>query len=167
MAKALRATFPPGTVVLVSYDDKDTVETLRVETGEAGTVLDGVPLKVTVHRTEAIDGMMDAYRQLRAIPLREPPAGWFDQMRSLKRRTVLDTRGRARRVYVTTGTAGDDFAHAATYALVATELWRLRGGARAFPPREQSMPSEDLGFRRLNLSDGSDTYHPGFNERWS
>lgn len=153
MGKALRSTFAPGRVLLCEYDDRNEADSIKVETGEKGTVLDGVPLKVRVNRTEAIDAMMDSIRQLRNLPLRDPPAGWFDQMRSLKRKTELDKRGRVKRVYKTTGTAGDDFAHADVYCLVATELWRMRGGANAMLGQPNTpIPDEELGFRRVRLS---------------
>jgi hypothetical protein len=168
LAKALRARFPLGTVVLVVYDYNDGSEPIKVsEVGEVGTAAEGVPLKVNVNRTEAIDAMMDSIRQKRNLPLRDPPAGWFDQMRALKRRTELDKKGRAKRVYVTTGTAGDDFAHADVYALVATELWRLRGGVQQFYKPERVVPEQEMGFRSVNLVDGSEDYHPGMGENTS
>lgn len=166
MAKTLRATFP-GVVVLVEYDPSDRAEAIRLsEVGEAGTVLEGVPLRVTVNRTEAIDAMMDSYRQLRNFPLADPPPGWMDQMRSLRRRAELDKKGRAVRKYVTTGTAGDDYAHADVYALVATELWRMRGGVAAAMQQESMVPDEQLGFRRVRLAGDNPgiEYLPGFTE---
>jgi hypothetical protein len=163
MARALQATYPPGMVVLVTYDDKTDSATLKItEMGDQGTAQEGVPRKVAVNRTDAIDAMMDGIRQGRNIPLLDPPAGWFDQMRAMKRRTVLDTKGRARRVYVTTGNAGDDYAHADVYALVATELWRLRGGVQAFSVPERIVPDEEMGFKPMNLEGDIDTYDPGF-----
>lgn len=166
MAKALRSTFAPGRVVLVEYDDRNEAESMKVTTGEVGTMLDGVPLKVRVNRTEAIDAMMDSIRQLRNLPLANPPPKWFDQMRSPRRKTELDSRGRAKRVYVKTGTQGDDYAHADVYALVATELWRMRGGANAMMHSERPLPDEELGFERVRLAgDNPAIYSPGFNER--
>lgn len=166
MAKALRSTFAPGRVVLVEYDAKNASESIKVDTGEKGTPLEGVPLKARVNRTEAIDAMMDSIRQLRNLPLRDPPHGWFDQMRALKRKTVLDAKGNVSRVYATTGTQGDDYAHAAVYALVATELWRMRGGANAMIPRDRHIPDEELGFQRVRLSgdNANITYRPGLGE---
>jgi hypothetical protein len=164
MAKALRAHFAAGRVILVHYTAVPGAPSLRAETGERGTVLEGVPLSVTVNRTEAIDAMMDSYRQGRNLPLADPPPRWLDQMRALKRKTELDQKGNPRRVYVTTGNSGDDYAHADVYALVATELWRMRGGMRVLAAPERPLPDEELGFKRMRLGRDSDEYVPGFGE---
>lgn len=166
MAKAVRATFAPGRVILCGYNADSDSATIDVKTGPAGSPLEGVPLNVRVNRTEAIDAMMDSIRQLRNLPLRDPPPGWFDQMRALRRKTELDKKGRVKRLYVTVGNAGDDYAHTDVYALVATELWRMRGGANMLRPRDHSVPDEEIGFKRMNLrrDDGSPGYHAGFNE---
>lgn len=158
MAKALRMTYP-GRVVLVEYDPNYFSDPMKLEEDQAG-----VPLKVRVNRTDAIDGMMDAIRQVRAIPLRTPPPGWMAQMKALVRRTEVDKKDRPVRKYVTTGTDGDDYAHAATYALVATELWRSFGIARAqlAAASGQHVPDEQFGFKRLRLGyEGADTYEAG------
>lgn len=163
MAKALRATFP-GRVVLVEYDHRWLSEPLKLESDP-----NGMPLKARVNRTDVIDGMMDAIRQVRSRPLRVPPAGWAAQMKALHRRTILNTKGLPEREYVTTGTDGDDYAHAAVYALVATELWRTFGMAQAkiAEARGQHVPDEELGFRRVRLSDydAAESWRAGFNER--
>lgn len=162
MAKTLRATFP-GRVVLVVYGENkfEKDEPLKLETDD-----DGMPLKVTVNRTDAIDAMMDAIRQVRQIPLRTPPAKWKAQMKALVRRTELDSKDRPVRRYVTTGTDGDDFAHTATYALVATELWRSFTHARQqLAEREGNVvPDEEMGFRRGAIASyEDDDYRPGLN----
>jgi hypothetical protein len=97
---------------------------------------------------------MDAIRQVRQIPLRTPPPKWKAQMKALVRRTELDTKGRPVRRYVTTGTDGDDYAHAATYALVATELWRtwIRVQAIREEAEGRHVPDEEQGFRRVRLA---------------
>jgi hypothetical protein len=167
MARALQSRYVPGRVVLVEYDAKNDADAIKIsEVGPAGTPLDGVPLKVRVNRTEAIDAMMDSIRQLRNLPLRKPPPRWLDQMRAPKRRTVLDTRGNPKRVYVSTGTLGDDYAHADVYALVATELWRMRGGAQALMgPAPRIVSEEEQGFQRVRLTgDNPAIYSPGFDE---
>jgi hypothetical protein len=167
MARALQKRYAPGRVVLVEYDARNESDAIKLaEMGEKGTPLEGVPLKVRVNRTEAIDAMMDSIRQLRNLPLRTPPPKWLDQMRAPKRTVKLDTRGNPRRVYVSTGTMGDDYAHADVYALVATELWRMRGGANALMgPAPQIQTDEQLGFERVRLaSDNPAIYRPGFDE---
>lgn len=160
MAKALRATFP-GRVVLVEYATTHDAPTLKLEADDVG-----VPLKVRVNRTDAIDGMMDAVRQVRQRPLRVPPPGWASQMKALVRKTELDTKGRPFRHYVTTGTEGDDYAHTATYALVATELWRAFGLVQQQLEEAQGhhLPDEEMGFRRvrLGIEDAETNYHAGF-----
>lgn len=157
MAKRLRTMFP-GRVVLVEYDARWLSEPMKLETDA-----EGQPLKVRVNRTDAIDGMMDGIRQCRSRPLRVPPAKWAAQMKSLHRRTILNTKGQVEREYVTTGTDGDDYGHAGVYALVATELWRVFGDAQAklAAAAGRHVSDEQLGFRRVRLSDygaGADDY---------
>jgi hypothetical protein len=168
MARALQKRYAAGRVVLVEYDDRNQSDAIKLtEVGEAGTPLEGAPLKARVNRTEAIDAMMDSIRQLRNLPLRTPPPRWFDQMRAPKRKTELDAKGNPKRVYVSTGSAGDDYAHADVYALVATELWRMRGGAQALMgPAPRIVSEEEQGFQRVRLTgDNPAIYRPGFDER--
>lgn len=166
-AKTLRATFP-GRVVMVEYDYRDESEALKImDQGEAGTALEGVPLRVKVNRTEAFDAMIESVRQVRNMPPLEPPYGYVDQMRSPKRRTVIGTNGRPRREYVATGTQGDDYAHAEVYDLVATELLRMRLGIQSAQTAEHQMDDEEMGFRRVRLAGDNpaiDDYRPGFGE---
>jgi hypothetical protein len=161
-AKALRAAFP-GRVVLVEYDARYDSEPLILKSDEAG-----VPLIARVNRTDAIDGMMDSVRQVRWMPLATPPPGWMAQMKALHRKSELNKKGTGiERHYVTTGTDGDDFAHAATYGLVATELWRANVVAdeRIAAGAGTQMSDEDMGFRRVRLSaENADSYSPGLGE---
>jgi hypothetical protein len=103
---------------------------------------------------------------VRQIPLRTPPAKWKAQMKALVRRTELDSKDRPIRRYVTTGTDGDDFAHCATYALVATELWRsfARAQQQLAAARGRYMPDEELGFNRVRLTGDAADYTPGLGE---
>lgn len=168
MAKAFRAEFAPGVVVLVVYDHKNEADSIKLsEVGQKGTPIEGVPLKLTVNRTEVIDAMMEGIRTRRVRPLADPPPGYFDQMRALKRRTVLDSKARPYREYITTGTAGDDYAHAEVYGLVATELLRMGHGVQSIAEagRERALPDEQMGFRRVRLAgDHVDDYKAGFGE---
>jgi hypothetical protein len=167
MARSVQARYAPGRVVICEYDDRNESEAIKLtEMGEKGTPLEGVPMKVRVNRTEAIDAMIESIRQLRNLPLRTPPPRWFDQMRAPKRRTELDSKGRPKRVYVKTGNAGDDYAHADVYALVATELWRMRGGANAMMgPAPRIVSDEEQGFQRVRLTgDNPAIWRPGFDE---
>lgn len=159
MGRTLRATYP-GRVVLVEYTDP-LAEPLMLKNDD-----DGMPLMAKVNRTDAIDAMMDAIRQVRQIPLRTPPAKWKAQMKALVRRTELDAKDRPIRRYVTTGTDGDDYAHCATYALVATELWRAftRAQQQLAAQRGRRMPDEELGFKRVSLAGMGDAYTPGLGE---
>lgn len=161
-AKTLRAAFP-GRVVLVEYEAKNEKESIKVTTGEAGTPFEGIPLSVRVNRTEAIDSMMDSIRQKRNLPLADPPSNYVAQMRSLKRKTVISQTGKVQRVYVTSGTLGDDYAHAEVYDLVATELWRMMSGVQQIEAQEgRAVPDEEIGFERVRLVDGdTDEYRPG------
>lgn len=161
MAKSLRAAFP-GRVVLVEYDAKNESESIKIESGEAGTPLEGVPLLAKVNRTEAIDAMMDSIRQRWNIPLADPPQNYVAQLRALKRKIVISQTGKVSRVYVTTGTVGDDYAHAEVYDLVATELWRMARGIAALRADDGRMvPDEELGFRRVRLAEGDVTDYRG------
>lgn len=147
LAKALRLEFP-GRVVLVEYDARFDSDPIKLTLDDVG-----VPLKVRVNRTDAIDGMMDAIRQCRDRPVQKPPPGWSAQMKALVRKTELDTKGRPFRHYVTTGSDGDDYGHAHAFGLVATELWRSFGmaGLRIEQAQGQPLADEALGIRRLNL----------------
>ncbi|MCW2994073.1 MAG: hypothetical protein JWQ18_1568, partial [Conexibacter sp.] len=159
MAKALRATYP-GRVVLVEYGAGFDSPPLDLKMDDAG-----VPLIARVNRTDAIDGMMDAIRQQRNRPLHDPPAGYLDQMRALRRRTRIDSRGRPVRYYETTGSSGDDYAHAEVFDLVATELWRTFSGVQAqlSAAGAHHIPDEALGFRPVRLAvDDEGDYRPGF-----
>lgn len=159
-AKRLRTLFP-GRVILVEYDMNWNAPPMKLEVDEAE-----VPLKVRVHRTDAIDGMMDSVRQVRWRPVQDPPPGWLAQMKAPIRRTELDTKGRPVRVYVTSGTEGDDYAHVATYGLVATELWRSLGIAQAqlLAAQGQQISEGEMGFRRVRLAgeDQGGSYQGGF-----
>jgi hypothetical protein len=164
MAKSLRAEFL-GRVVLCNYDARNTADALKIDLDP-----NSIPVSVTVNRTEAIDAMMDAVRQQRNIPLREPPPKYFAQMMALKRRTVLNTKGEPERVYVTTGSQGDDFAHAEVYDLIATELWRTQARVQAMRDAASGshIPDEQLGYRRVRLDTGDDAavadYRQGFGQ---
>lgn len=159
-AKALRATFP-GRVVLCEYDDRYESEAIVVTTGEPATPLEGVVQKVRVNRTESIDAMMDGIRTGTNRPLSEPPPKYTDHLRSLKRVTELNKAGRPVRRYKTTGTLGDDYAHAEVYDLVATELWRMAGGLAQMAPVSRHLSQEEMGFERVRLDGSSDDYRPG------
>lgn len=163
MGKTVRAAFP-GRVVLVEYDDKNDSESIKIETGEAGTPMEGVVLKARVNRTEAIDSMMDSIRQQRNLPLADPPTNYVAQLRAPKRKMVVTPAGRVKRVYESGGTVGDDYAHAEVYDLVATELWRMmRGVMQAREGDGRQVPDEEMGFRRVRLVEGdSDEYRRGF-----
>lgn len=157
--RALAATFP-GRVALVRYDmDNPHADPLKYD-----------PKKnmATVHRTEAIDAMMDSIRQRTNIPLRVPPRNYKAQLKSLKRRTVLDKKERPVRVYVKTGTEGDDYAHAEVYDIVASQLWVLKRQVEqaAAGAAGEIIADERLGFRRARLEDtGVDDYYPGLEEQ--
>jgi hypothetical protein len=156
-ARALAATFP-GRVVLVQYDeDNPRADAYRYDPKK------GI---VTVHRTEAIDAMMDSIRQARKHPPRNAPRNYYEQMKAPKRTTVEDTKGRPRRVYISTGTSGDDYAHAEVYALVGAEIWSQVGiideqmaGIRGTP-----LADEQVGFTRLDLGEATDEYRPGLED---
>jgi hypothetical protein len=142
-ARELAANWP-GRVVLARYDDSNP---------EADPIVyDERRNLVTVHRAESIDAMMDAMRSGRSVPLSQVPPKYVEHMKALKRRTVYDPRGRPRRVYVTTGGQGDDYAHAEVFDLVATEMWRLFGMVEE--TGETVDVAEEFGYE--------DTYEPGF-----
>jgi hypothetical protein len=158
-AKLLRATYP-GRVVLVEYGtEPQRDEPIKLTLDDAG-----VPLKARVNRTDAIDSMMDSIRQLRNYPTVDFPGGYMAQMKALHRRTELDKKGRPFRHYVTTGTEGDDYAHAEVFDLVATELWRSQGAAmgRIGESSGRPLPDEEFGFDRVRLgADDADQWRPG------
>lgn len=158
MVRALRSYFP-GRVIGVEYSPLPQEKTLNLKLDDAG-----VPLSVTVYRTDAIDAMMDSIRQLRSIPLKTPPPQWMTQMQVLRRVSGVTPSGKPVRRYDKADSQADDYAHAETYALVATELWRASGmsheAAAAATGRLAS--DEEMGFRRMRLGmDGSDDYVMG------
>lgn len=164
-ARDIQAKFP-GRVMLCRYDETNPdADAVRI---------DEVKGIISVHRTEAIDGMMDGIRHLRNVPLKPEflPRNYVAQMVAMKRRTVEDARGRPRRVYVTTGTRGDDFAHAEVYDLVANEWARLVEVAYAEEAnRNQPAGPDELGYEETQLVLGDDredddpySYDPGLRE---
>jgi len=146
--RLLRAHFP-GRVVGVEYEWNPSAPPFVLESDPAG-----VPEKVRVYRTDAIDGMMDAVRQVRWRPLQVPPPQWLEQMQALRRKLEIDPKKlRPFWIYEETGNAGADFAHSAVYAMIATELWRTQVGlqAQALQARGHVLPDAEMGFRRLRL----------------
>lgn len=114
-AKALAAEFP-GRVFLCVYDLKPQADAVRYD-----------PIKNLVHvnRTEGIDAMMDSIRDLENLPPSNPPGNYKAQMKAPKRRVEEDSKGRPVKRYVSTGTSGDDYAHAEVYDLTALEMLRM------------------------------------------
>ncbi|MDE2103943.1 MAG: phage terminase large subunit family protein, partial [Patescibacteria group bacterium] len=79
LGRALCARFP-GMGVLCEYSGPDSSPfDYRPERGV-----------VRVNRTEAIDAMMDSIRFLRNLPLREPPPGYVEHLKALRRRATVD-----------------------------------------------------------------------------
>lgn len=160
LARTLRSTFP-GRVVMVEFATAYDSQPLRLDVDD-----NGVPLRALVNRTDMVDGMMDAIRQRRSRPLQRGawPLKWAAQMKSLHRVAKLDTKGRPFYAYEETGSDGFDYAMAAGYALVATELWRAFGAAREQIAAQHGrrMEDEEIGFRRMRLDGPGGDYEPGF-----
>lgn len=156
LARALAAEFP-GRVFLCRYDEKPEADAIRYD-----------PEKnlVTVNRTEAIDAMMDAYREGHTLALRREPPTWREQMKSLKRQLQEDSKGRPVKRYLPTSSLGDDYAHAETFEVVASEMLNLleMAGQRTEEAEPQALTDEQLGYRRAPLTGLSDNYVPGFGE---
>lgn len=142
-ARALALAFP-GRVFLASYDWRNDSDAFRY---------DGKKNLVTINRTEAIDAMMDAIRQQRKWPLRVPPPRYVPQVCAPKRRTELDAKSKPVRLYVSTDTEGDDYAHAEVYCMVACELWNMLKMVRREQRLVEGVPlaDETVGFRRSRL----------------
>jgi hypothetical protein len=156
LARALATEFP-GRVFLCRYDEKPEADAIRYD-----------PEKniVTVNRTEAIDAMMDAYREGHTLGLRREPATWRAQMKSMKRQLQEDSKGRPVKRYVSTSSLGDDYAHAETFEVVASEMLNLleMAGARTEEAEPMALTEEQLGYRRTPLTGLSDRYVPGLGE---
>lgn len=156
LARALAAEFP-GRVFLCRYDEKPEADAIRYD-----------PEKnlVTVNRTEAIDAMMDAYREGLTLAIRREPATWREQMKSLKRQLQEDSKGRPVKRYVPTSSLGDDYAHAETFEVVASEMMALleMAGTRTEEAEPAALTEEQLGYRRTPLTGLHDKYVPGFGE---
>lgn len=149
-AKALVRDFP-GRVVLVEYEDNPRLPAWKYRP-EDNTV--------RVNRTEAIDAMMDSVRDGSNIMLREEPANYREQMKALKRRNEETPKG-IRKVYVTTGSAGDDYAHAEVYDLVAKEmLLQIQMVAEGEPEPRPVTPIQDAPRLHMGVTD----YEPGFRD---
>lgn len=140
-ARGLAAKFP-GITYLAAYDDNNASDAFRYD-----------PKKnlIMINRTEAIDAFMDGVRQRRRVlpSERAYPPRFVSQLLSPKRRTELDTKERPKRVYVSTGSDGDDYTHAGVYGLVAKEMYLLRAQVEQQQAQAQGAPVEDprLGFR--------------------
>lgn len=168
-ARALASRFP-GRVLLAMYNDSNP---------DADPVtFDEKKNLVTVHRTEAIDGMMDAVRHGRSIPLKRVPHLYVAHMIAMKAKIEETPRGRPVRVYVTTGGKGDDYAHAEVMTLVASEMVAMKQAAFEQEMQQQmAVGDEEMGVAALHLDaypgpadefdpygDGADPdlYDPGF-----
>lgn len=147
LARSLRGAYP-GRVVLVEFATTFNSDPMKLDMDPAD-----VPLRALVNRTDMLDAMMDAIRQQRSRPLQAVPQGWAEQMKSLVRKTTVNTRGQPVRTYETTGSAGEDYAMAAGYAVVATELWRAFGQAQALLVAQQGhiLREQEMGFRPVRL----------------
>lgn len=156
LARALATEFP-GRVFLCRYDEKPEADAIRYD-----------PEKniVTVNRTEAIDAMMDSYREGHTLALRQEPPTWREQMKSLKRQLQEDSKGRPVKRYVSTSSRGDDYAHAETFEVVASEMLNLleMAGQRTEEAEPMALTDEQLGYRRTPLTGLSDRYVPGLGE---
>lgn len=148
-AKGLVRDFP-GRIVLVEYEDNPRAKAWHYRE-EDNTI--------RVNRTEAIDAMMDSVRDGSNVMLREEAPRYRDQMKALKRRIEEDDKGRTRKVYVTTGTHGDDYAHAEVYDLVAKEMLIQLQQAHAMeqPDGQPITPEQDP----VRLGYGVYDYEPG------
>lgn len=158
MARTLQAQHP-GRVFLCEYGEPEE-EPVTLKKGPDGSP-SGI---VRVNRTEAIDGMMDGIRRKVNLPTTPLPPLYLEQLQAPKRRTEVTASGRPRRVYVSTGSSGDDYAHAEVYDLVARELLRMAGAARQTVDEEETPRSaEDWGLTAVP-SHGWDEWSPGFTE---
>lgn len=148
----------PGRVYLCRYDEKPEADAVRYNAEKN---------LITVNRTEAIDAMMDDIRHLENILLSNLPPLYREQLKALKRRTEIDSKEKARKVYRKTGTVGDDYAHAETYDLVAKQMAILLEmyGSKV-EGEEREVTSEDYGVRRARLGWDKDGYEAGFGEKW-
>lgn len=155
-ARSLAAEFP-GRVFLCRYDEKPEADAIRYD-----------PEKniITVNRTEAIDAMMDAYREGTVTAIKREPPRWREQMKSMKRRIEEDSKGRPVKRYVSTSSQGDDYAHAETFEIVASEMVTLLeiAGTRTEEAEPAPLTEEQLGYRRNPLGRMGDDYVPGFGE---
>lgn len=148
-AKGLVRDFP-GRVVLVEYEDNPRKKAWDYNSDT---------FTIRVNRTEAIDAMMDDIRSGANVLLRDEPTNYREQLKALKRRIEEDTKGNPRKLYVTTGQNGDDYAHAEVYDLVAKEmLIQLQTAAGMEGEPQQVTP--DQGPVRLGY--GVTEYDPGF-----
>jgi hypothetical protein len=151
-AKGLVRDFP-GRVVLVEYEDNPRLPAWKYRP-EDNTV--------RVNRTEAIDAMMDSIRDGSNVLLREEVLNYREQLKALKRRIEEDSKERPRKVYVTTGSVGDDYAHAETYDLVAKEmLMQIQLAHEMEQPDGQPITPEQGPVR---LGYGVSTYEPGMRD---
>lgn len=150
IGRPLQAAFP-GRVFLCEYDDRPTAEAWVVDM-EKGIV--------RVNRTEAIDAVMDSIRTVHNILNRPFAPNYPEQLKSPVRRLEEDAKGRPRRVYVKTGTAGDDYLHAEVYDLVASELL---GALTVTQEEQEASDPQILGAPDpVSLGYDNQTYRPGF-----
>lgn len=140
----------PGRVFLAEYDDRNESDAF---------IFDPKKAKVRINRTEAFDAMMDSIRHLRRLLPSKEPRRLRAQLKAPKRRTIEEPKKKPKRVYVSTGTEGDDLAHAAVYALVAKEMWALRQQVEeAQAAAGANRPVQPQPLRQRPIAD----YDPGF-----
>lgn len=158
MARGLASRYP-GRVHLAEYDHRNEAD---------AWVFNAKKNMVRINRTEGIDAMMDRVRQETYRPPSNAPWKYVSQLMAPKRQTVttvgLDGLEKQKRVYVSTGPDGDDWAHAEVYNLVAKYMYllRLQVEGEAEAQRGRTVSDEQLGIGRRR---GIDDYRPGFGRR--
>lgn len=162
LARAVAANLP-GRVHLVQF-----VEPPFGDRQPEALAFDPKKNMVSLHRTEALDAMMDGIRHVRTLPLKFPPAGYVQQLMAPVRRTEYNSQGVGRRVYVTPPGLADDYALMEVYVLAAAEMYRLRmqvtaqQNAAMTPLSDQQMGIRRPGLDRNGGDELRDDYNPGF-----
>lgn len=152
IGRALQAAFP-GRVYLCEYNDNPKSESWHYD--EKRDI-------VVVNRTDALDAMMETIRQVENIPTKPMPQNYVEQMKSPVRKLEEDPEGKKipHYAYRKTGNAGDDYAHAEVYDLVATEL--LQAITTTTEMFEAGQPEEVNVPDPVNLGYGNIRYRGGF-----
>lgn len=144
-----------GRVYVVSYAGPMQKDVITVDDEQR---------RVSVRRTEAMDSVIALIRSQRNLLPEDVPPLYAEHMQAPVRFIEKDDRGRIVVGYRSTGP--DDFFHAESFDVIATECWWLRQAVDEGTREDESVLDEHLEFSRTHLDqvDEQESYSAGPDE---